>query len=337
MQDFAKTTKRRPGFSVSPFASYQRKQQQRAFLTVAQKALFVFLSMATSLFLSLGILSFFFLRTASWQRTTPVSMAVLTSDQGQILKDTHIVRIDPSSKELSLLSIPSTLSVHTAQSGNYSLAALYGLYALDHETPEQFLKAFVRNVRIDTPFLVIREGRRAPTVGTLRGFLLSLVFDTKGTYVLPFADRVAVFWYALFGNARSVDIPFPQSVVASEFGLDDSAYDTFVQKNFQNTGVKKEGLSVAVVNASSITRLASTMGRLFSIFGCNILSISDTPNTQDEGVIVVADGKYMNSETVRMLSRYIGDNVKVIPETTAEYRADIVVFLGKTEATEFTP
>ena len=123
----------------------------------------------------------------------------------------------------------------------------------------------------------------------------------------------------------------------SEQGLDDGAYDTFVQKNFQNLAVKREGLSVAVVNASSRAHIASTAGRVFSILGVNILSISDTPNIQEKGSIVVSDGKLMKSATVTMLARYLGNTIKIAPQTTAEYRSDIVVFLGKTESLSFTP
>lgn len=337
MHDFAKTTKKRPGFTVSPFTVYKQQQQRKALSVWMQKALIALSFVGISLGLSCALLAFFFLHTSSWRGNTPLGIVVLTSDKNQILKDTNIIWIDPGLKEMSLLSIPGNLHVHTKQSGAYTLTALYGLYALDHETPAQFLKTFVRNVRIDSSFLVIGEGKKAPTSGTLRSFLLSTIFDTRGTYAFSFADRFALFWYALFGNARSVPLSFPQVVTTSEQGLDDLAYDTFVQKNFQNTKVKQEGLALSVVNASSQSRLASTVGRLFTVLGLNILSVSDTPNGRDEGVIVVRDGKLMSSSTVQMLMRYIGSDVKVSPETATEYRSDIVVFLGKKEATEFTP
>ncbi len=337
MHDFARASKKRLGFSTSPFTVYRQQQQWRVFGVFFQKILVVLFFLGASLFLSLGFLSFYFLHTASWRGNTPIGIAILTSDKSQILKDTNIVWIDPSAKEMSLFSIPGNVSVHTTQSGAYTLTALYGLYALDHETPDQFLKAFVRNVRIDVPFLIVREGKKAPTVGTLRGFLLSTLFDTNGTYAFPFADRFAVFWYALFGSARSVSLPFPQSVATSDQGLDDINYDKFVEKNFQDTGVKQEGLSVAIVNASQQRGLASTMGRLFSVLGLNILSISDTPNLQDQGSIVVSSGKLVGSSTVVMLTRFVGSKVKVAPEIVSEYRSDIVVFLGKTESAVFTP
>lgn len=337
MHDFAKTTRKRPGFAVSPFTVYKQQQQRRAFSTVLQKVGIALGLIVGSLFLSLGLLSFYFLHTTSWKGQTPIGIVVLTSDAGQILKDTNVVWIDPQAKEISLLTIPGNLRVHTKQAGSYTLAALYGLHVLDHDTPQQFLKAFVRNIRIDSPFLIIREGKKAPTVGTLRSFLLSSIFDASGTYAFPFADRFAIFWYALFGSARSVPVSFPASVLSSEQGLDDLAYDAFIEKNFQNTQVKQEGLSLAVVNASAQSRLASTVGRLFSVLGLNILSVSDTPNTQDAGSIVVRDGKLMRSSTVTMLSRYIGSAIKVSPDTANEYRADVVVFLGKKEASEFIP
>src|SRR5260221_406167 len=149
MHDFARASKKNPGFAVSPFTVYKQQQQWRVFGGFFQKVSIGFLFLGLNLFFSLSLLSFYFFHSASLRGDTPVGIAILTSEKGQILKDTNIVWIDPSKKEMSLFSIPGSVGVHTAQSGAYTLTALYGLYALDHATPEDFLKAFVRNVRID--------------------------------------------------------------------------------------------------------------------------------------------------------------------------------------------
>jgi len=146
-----------------------------------------------------------------------------------------------------------------------------------------------------------------------------------------------LLWYVWFSGASVKRLEFPVSVAASSQGLDDLSYDTFLQKNFLNVSLKKEAFSIAVVNASSQSRLASTLGRMFTAFGLNILSVSDTPNAQELGSIQVNSGQIMSSETVGVLGRYITGPVQVNPTVTSEYRADIVVFLGKKEAANFIP
>src|SRR5258708_3486148 len=103
MHDFAKVTKKRPGFAASPFAGYKQQQEWRAFSFVLQKILIASFFLVLSLFFSLGLLSIYFLHQATWHGDKPVGIAILTSDKGQILKDTSVVWINPNDKTMSLL------------------------------------------------------------------------------------------------------------------------------------------------------------------------------------------------------------------------------------------
>ncbi len=337
MPDFARTGVKTAGFSRSPFASFKQKQSLNAFGKALKKFLVALSLLVISLVLSAAIVSFIFLRLADWQRKGTTGIAFLTSEAGQVLKTLTVLWVDPDKNEITLMPIPGELTVHTPGSVSYSLKALYGLYAINHASPADFQKALARNIRIDLPFFIVREGNKAPSESGLRRYVASLLFETKDVSLFSLSDRFALFWYVWFSGAKVSPTEFPQHITSSPDGLDDLSYDTFLQKNFLNVSLKKEGYSVAVVNASSQSRLASTLGRMFTAFGLNILSVSDTPNTQELGSVVVSSGDLISSETVNVLSRYISGPIQVNVGATSEYRADIVVFLGKKEAENFIP
>lgn len=337
MPDFARTSTKATGFSRSPFSSFKQQQRFANLARILKKILIGFAFLTCSLFLSVAIISFIFLRLANWQRKGTTSVAFLTSEKSQVLKQTTVLWVDPEKNEISILDLPGDLSVHTPGSVAYSLKALYGLYAINHALPADFQKALARNIRIDVPFFMVREGKTSPSEMGLRRYVLGILLDNKNPSLFPLADRFALLWYVWFSGASVKRLELPPSIVASPQGLDELSYDTFLQKNFLNVNLKKEALSIAVVNASSQSRLASTLGRMFTAFGLNILSVSDTPNVQDLGSIQVNSGQLMSSETVGVLGRYITGPVQVNPTTTSEYRADIVVFLGKKEAENFIP
>lgn len=337
MPDFARTGSKTTGFKRSPFASFKERQKFAVLVLAAKKIGLGLALFFVSFFLSLALVSFLFLHFAKWHQTGPLGVVFLTSEESQILKQTTVMWVDPEKREISLLGFPGDLSVHTPGGTSYSLKAVYGLYALDHKSPEEFLKALVRNIRIDTQFFIVREGKRPPTETTLRWYVSSLIFENKDSSFFPIADRFALLWYVWFGGAKVVHSELPSSVASSENGLDNLDYDSFIQKRFLNVDVKKDGYSVAVVNASAQSRLASTLGRLFTAFGFNVLSVSDTPNILEQGRVVVKDGRLIGSETVSVLKRYISGEVQVSASVTNEYRSDIVVFLGKKEAADFIP
>lgn len=337
MPDFAQTEMKHVGFRRSPFTVFKETQQISLLLQTGKKVGISLAILSLCFLLSLGLISFFFLRVSNWQQKGTTGIAFLTSVKGQVLKETTIVWVDPEKKEIVLMTLPGDLPVHTAGTSVYSLKALYGLYAINHASAKQFQKALARNIRIDTPFFIVREGEAPPSETGLKTYVGKLMLDAKNLSLFPLADRFSLLWYVWFSGAKIIRLEFPSTITQSTQGLDDLSYDAFVTHNFLNVGLKNEGLSLAVVNASAQARLASTVGRLFSAFGFNVLSVSDTPNIQDLGSIFVRDGRLMESETASVLARYISGPLKVNNNITNEYRADIVVFLGKQEATEFIP
>lgn len=293
---------------------------------------------AISLLLSLAIVSYLFLRVAGWSQRGDTGIAILTSEKDQILKETTILWVQTDKKEITLLSIPGDMPVHAKGTGStYSLKALYGLHALNRETPANFQKSLVRNIKIDVPFFIVREGSSPPGETDLRELTLGLLFEMRSPSLFPLADRFALLWSIWFGGMKITKLPFPQSVIDSPEGLDDVSYDNFLKKHFFNVSLKKEGYSIAVVNASAQTRLASTVGRLLTAFGLNVLSVSDTPNTIESGSILLREHQLLNSKTVEVIKRYISGSILVNEKLSDEYRADIVLMLGKREATDFAP
>lgn len=336
MPDFARTGTKTVGFARSPFNAFKQEQKVSKFGQVLKKVFLSLTLVLASLLLSIAIVSFVFLRIANWQRKGNIGIAFLSSPAGEVLKKTTILWVNPENNEIVLMDFPGELTVHTPGSVSYSLKALYGLYAINHATPQDFQKALVRNIKINTPFFIAREGKSNPSEHGLRRYTFELLFETSDASNMPLSDRFALLWYVWFSGANLTKLEFPESLISSG-GLDSVNYDNFLMKNFLDVGLKKEGYSIAVVNASAQSRLASTVGRIFTAFGMNVLSVSDTPNVAESGAVVVSSGELINSETVKVLGRYVSEKVQVNPSLTNEYRADVVVILGKKEAGIYIP
>lgn len=337
MPDFAKIGAKRLAPKRSAFTSFREQQKFHANFLVFKKIFWSLILVMLCFVISLAVVSYVFLRVSRWQQKNPIGIVFLTSPKDQVLKQTTLLWVNPEKNEINLMDFPGDLSVHTSGSVVYSLKALYGLSAINHLTPADFLKVLVRNIRVDVPYFIVREGQPLPTQTNLRKISLGLLLANSSPSAFPFADRFALFWYVWFSGVKVNKLEFPNSVATSTLGFDDLDYDVFVQKHFLNLELKKEGLSVALVNASAQSKLASTCGRLFTGLGLNVLSVSDTPNTQDEGTIYVNSGHLIDTGTVNMLHRYISGAIKVDTTITNEYRSDVVIFLGKNEAVNFRP
>jgi hypothetical protein len=341
MHDFARSVKVRPS-SRSPFKAYTRQQEGKVTLAWVQKTAIAFGAVLVSFSVALFLLAFFFLSTATWKGDRPLGIAVLTGKHDSIRKEISLVWIDPHENTVTLVPLPSNLQVQTAGSGLYSTSSLYGLYALDHQPVHRFLLTLARNTRIDVESLLI-EDVSPPTDRSLPLFFTHALLDPKGQHSVGFADMFSVWWYVVTHHPSVKTVAIPDTLIqknqtsdGKSYVFDDLEYDRFVEKRFFNTNIQKEALSVAVVNASGVPRVASSVGRLFSILGINILSVTDVPTAQTSGRIGVAKQEQVKSVTVKLIERYMQMKAVVDPSLSQEYRSDVVVFLGGEQAKDLT-
>lgn len=338
MQDFARfEAKRVSRFRLSPLQSFKKQQKQRGWFFVVRKVFVILFCCLASLTLSITLISWRLLASASWKRDEAIGVVVHVSPVGQILKETQIVWFDPLARQVTLLNLPGSLPVRTKSPGNYTLSSLFGLSSLEQNDLWAYLQVLVRNTRIGIASLIFKEGVAAPNPETLKKFFVLSLLNGKTTWSATFSDRFAYIWFLVFTNPLIKELKLPQSILTSDAGLDDIAYDAFVAKNFPLVAVAKENLSLAVVNVSGVSKLASTVGRIFSVLGVNVLWVGDSPNLETKTTLMVKNQEVLNSKTVSLILRYLQVTPQILPEITKEYRADIVLFMGKADASSFTP
>lgn len=335
MHDFAHRGPQ-PRSKVSPLSTYQKSQQDQLLFRLLRKLGLAAIVLGISLSLSLVIVVVAIFQLATWKANLPIGLALLTGEKNQIRRDTTLLWVDPTDQKITLLTLPSSELIRTPSSGQYSLSSLYGLYALDHQPIKKYLQTLVRNIRIDTTGIVVAD-TATPTTDTASRILRQSMLDPSVISSLSFPDRFSLWWYLRFHSGEIEKLDMPANLASRTDAFDDVTYDKFVQKNFVNSAVKKEAVTVAIINASGQARLASTVGRLFSALGLNIISVGDTPSIMQHGRIVIASSRGETSPTLDILRRYIDARLDVDNNTAAEYRADIVVFLSTQEAADFTP
>lgn len=336
MKDFARFSVHRK-VKHSPFAHLQHENKQRVAGRVFQKvfisALVIFLSVITSL----ACVTFGLLQFASWKRDRALGTVILTGPSDTVRKTVTVVWSDPQHKTIQLLSFPDSVYVRTPSSGMYSMSSLYGLFALERKEVTSYLRALARNIRIDVSGVTVVD-TPPPEPSQVRSLMRRFVFDRTATSSLSFANRVALWWYAQFEAKEIIAVSLPEALRQSnENVLDDPTYDAFVAKKFVDASLQAQPATVALVNASNKAKLASTVGRLFTALGMNVVSLTDVGTQMSQNRIAVANSTVLKSQSLEIITRYIDGKPEVDAQTVAEYRADIVIFLGTPVLEDFTP
>ncbi|PWU23090.1 hypothetical protein C5B42_04160 [Candidatus Cerribacteria bacterium 'Amazon FNV 2010 28 9'] len=334
MSDFAKRS-HQARIKRSPLRSYHAAQQGRNTFRTLFKGGVVIGILCLSFLCSCFLIGWFFLHTSTIHGSEPVGIVLLTGPKDSVRRSVTVLWMDPGDNMLTLFSYPDSIQVRTPSEGEYSISSLYGLLALDHQPVQTYLRVMLRNIHINVSGVVIRNAA-APNTKTIANFLKDSLIDTSESSSLSLADRFRLWWFVAFRSPQIRQTTITD-VTQNPRVFDDETYDAFVQKNVSNLSVRKENETVSVVNASGTARLATTVGRVLTTEGINVISLGDTPILLDHARLVLSSQSLIASHTVDMLSRSIDARVDIDPQTAAQYRSDIVLFLSTKEAADFSP
>ncbi|MFC1653267.1 LytR C-terminal domain-containing protein [Patescibacteria group bacterium] len=112
------------------------------------------------------------------------------------------------------------------------------------------------------------------------------------------------------------------------YELDLLRLDGFLEGRAINMVYSKEGYGVAVLNTTSHSGLASSLSRILLNSGVSVVSVSENQLGYESSKIVIKNKDFMDSETFLILSNLF-DDFEVEVGETEDFRADIVVLLGK--------
>ncbi len=157
---------------------------------------------------------------------------------------------------------------------------------------------------------------------------------------LTWWDRVRVRWFSSFRVEKRMSLDLLQETGLTETTLPDGSKvllanqtltDELVNQYFFDEAVVKEGLSVAVLNASGVDGLAQESARIVNNLGGEVSLVSNKEES-NQSQIWVSEKELIDAVTVKQLSNIF--NIKVMLVTPVdEYRADVVLIISEDYAT----
>lgn len=159
------------------------------------------------------------------------------------------------------------------------------------------------------------------TYDSLYSLAQNLLFHPPSHLSLNIIDRIRLF---LFVNNLK-----PTSVSEIIWKANEKGSDKQLSQLFTDHTAYSENLSIAVVNASGVSGLGSTVGEYLSHIGLSVISVTSTDDVREKTTIVYS-GK--EGYTTKRLMRVFG--VQAHPSTNP-LLSDVTVTLGKDAVDRF--
>jgi LCP family protein required for cell wall assembly len=130
-----------------------------------------------------------------------------------------------------------------------------------------------------------------------------------------------------------------QSVVIPRLGSDDySEIRDFVRNSLRDPFLKKENASIAVLNGTSTSGLATKKADELKSYGYNVTVIDDAPTKDYTQTVLYDRSAGVQKYTRNYLEKRLGISVSEEPQTTTPitFTADFVIVVGENEISETT-
>lgn len=301
------TQKKHSSLGRNAFQKKEWSQKWAPFLFTAAVVLLIFFGLGAVIrSLQLGD----FIRQAPSQ-----NMLVLFREVGA--SSAYLVKADFSALQLQIYPIETEQEQEVSGYGKYRLQAVYPLFALEKK-PLHFVRS-----SLSFSLGTILDGVW-PVYSTLSQWQsrtdFQRLFFSREIQTLPLSWKEKWNWFALASDTRTETI----------------FHDTITQLPLNSgvVGTPKEALScsLALVNTTSTYGLAGKIDGLLSSNGFSV--IRTTSDQQEIGQTTITVNETSDNEcqwVIQKVKKLLPDSVLSIKDEaqTQEYRADIVVKLGK--------
>lgn len=152
---------------------------------------------------------------------------------------------------------------------------------------------------------------------------------------LSWWDRLRVSWFK-FKVKKTIKLSLIEEVGLNETILPDGSrtldssqglIDEFVNQYLFDEMIVNEGLSIAVLNASGVTNLATKAARIINNLGGEVSTVSNQDQVS-QSELWVKDKNLLTSETLKNLKEIFNIEVIKVAEVS-EYRADLVLVISE--------
>lgn len=246
-----------------------------------------------------------------------------------------VASFNPEGKSVSILIIPNGTLIETIEGhGEYRVESLYRLGELENKGWELLSGSIQEYLGIPIDAYASISNLAPPAPRESKDFILaSLRFLIgNGETNLTRWDLTRLWWgikgvredkiniINLEETGASVEVILPDGTKASK--VDPQRLEQIASQFFVDEKIKKEDLTIVVLNATDQPGLANKGARLIRNIGGRVVGIGDTENEKCE---IRSGKKHKNTYTVRKLSRIF--NCRWEGEDLENQRAEIVLIL----------
>jgi len=259
---------------------------------------------------------------------------VVGSERGMV----SYVSFDPEEKRILIIPLPPDLKIRSRSVGEYSVSSLYKLGEYDGN-PGGFIRTKVQGfmkVPIAGYLLVSEIEEQGTKKALLSGLLKSLIFSKNRTSMSRL-DALTLLFASQKYDYKEVDreeLVRSGAIVKEGNGYiyREERLGEFLKTQVFDWAVGEENVTVAIFNASGENGLGSDIAEFFTNMGFDVISVRGVENgepLEDTTKIRIAES---DIETHRDVLRQVSglfDWWEIEIAETEEYRADLVIFLGK--------
>lgn len=275
-------------------------------------------------------------------------------------RETYILVSDPmiiaswsdADRTLTLISFPSDIAAEgTHGYGTYSLAAFWRLGEIDKKDGTVLAESMSETLGIPvTGYIGPKTGEFISNEALTAAksiFSLKNIFGFLGGIYrtnIPFNKFIGLAWLLNFSRSDRVNTyDFTRNTVtvaqnsalpdgSSVWILDPQRLDAQLRTLFEDESVRRESVTVAIYNTTSMPSLGNRAGRLLTNVGVSVVTVgNDTPEI--DTCTVTGSEKAMKSKSAQVIIAIFGCK----PAAGDTNRADLIIRIGKTYAKRFVP
>lgn len=296
-----------------------------------------------------------FLVSSGWESDQHLGFVIAQRipDSEQYRAWVVIAQSEQRQKAVQILPLPDDLLIPVLGGyGRYPSKAVVGLYKLDRQPMSWFAQSISLELGIEVHGVVLIDQGDHPdllissslSLDDLKKHLMSSALMQQYS-TFPVLDRIRMVQRFQSVNQFQIDeVDLHSSFLQQgEEGVvvDPIKFDRFASGVIADLAVKEEGVSVAVLNTTSGSGIATRIARAISNMGVDVVRIesaSSEVGVQSRTKIVLSREELEDSRTLRAIETVLPRDqvqIKVDAQQAQRFRGSIVILIGENTANFF--
>lgn len=252
----------------------------------------------------------------------------------------HIVWVNEAKNTVQITTVPNSLEFHSQSLGTYPIESVYAAHTQIQQLNTDFLTDLSFYLRF--PIRAYAQSNVSVNLSKLSisRYVLNACLSRQTSF--SFGDCIHQILFFTSFSTTFRELTFPESAlsvgsVETIQPLNRAKYREWSQAHFSESFQSWKKYTVAVLNGTNSSGLATTASGIVSDFGLSVLYIGESRSPLSAGEIVISP-KIDQSEAVgEFLRATLRLPVRIDDTLPTQYRSDVVVLIGEKEKKFFEP